>query len=87
MAIKEMDEKLEENMIKTFELNEKETKTAEKWQENHKQKCKKRTMDSFTGLKYITVSYEFFPTGIGDKVLIKCNCCNKQKDITDYNCW
>lgn len=33
------------------------------------------------------ISYIFTPTSIGTGVSIKCELCDTEKNITDYDCW
>lgn len=73
--------------MRTFYLSEKEQNLADEWYEIHSKKCLKPSTDTLTGLKYITVSYEFFPTGIGEVAVIKCQNCKSEKNITDYDSW
>lgn len=45
-------------------------------------KCKKKTKG-----KDVNLSYHFYPTGIGNKIVIKSETLGIEKDITDYNSW
>lgn len=62
--------------IKSFDLNESESKMAVAFVEKH------HGMGHGSTYRYI-----FTPTGIGDKVVIKCVRCKKKKDISDYDSW
>lgn len=61
-------------MFNKFELTKYEQQQAEQFIKKHKQ-CH--------GL----FSYVFTPGGIGVGVTIKCCHCEKEENITDYNCW
>lgn len=73
--------------MKTFTLSEKEEQSAKEWYEVHRKKCIKAKFDSLNKRKEISVSYEFFPTGLGEVSIIKCQHCKKEKNITDYDSW
>jgi hypothetical protein len=59
-----------------YELNEVETKRANTFQNKH---YRKHSADR----RAIT----FFPTGIGNKIVIECLICCEKSDITDYESW
>lgn len=63
-----------------FTLNNIEKEAAEKFIKKHK-KCH---IPTTIGGQF---SYIFTPTGVGVGVSIKCNCCEKEENITDYGCW
>jgi hypothetical protein len=42
-------------------------------------KCKKIFKKNF--------SINYFNNGIGTQIIIKCNNCNKSKDVSDYDNW
>lgn len=58
-----------------YTLTEIEQKKAEKFNKKHYKKCN-------SGMSVI-----FTETGIGLKVEVRCNICNKIKDISDYGSW
>lgn len=64
-----------------FELNEVEKKRAEKFIKKH---LHPETNHGAIGGH---ISYTFIPTGIGNAVTIKCGDCDKEENITDYDCW
>jgi hypothetical protein len=60
----------------TYSLNDIESKAFKKFYKKHSKTCKN--------------SYElvtFTATGIGYVITVKCPRCEKEKDVTDYNCW
>ena len=63
-----------------FKLNEAEQKAYEEFISKHKD-CK---FSSTIGGK---ISITFTPTGLGDIIVVKCNECGKEKDITDISNW
>ena len=65
-----------------FELNEKEKELAKKFERQHLD-CAKEHPSTIGG----AISYCFTRTGIGVSIIMKCNICNKIKDITDYDNW
>jgi hypothetical protein len=65
-----------------FELNEREKESAEIFEKKHLN-CAKKHPSTIGG----AVTYCFTPTGVGLSISIKCNVCNKEKDITDYESW
>jgi hypothetical protein len=60
-----------------FSMSEKENEKSKKWIEKHSRKCK---------LEYPLITYKFTPTGIGDVIIIQCQC-GKEKDVTDVSNW
>ena len=58
-----------------IEVTEIEYNKAEKFRNKHWKKCKSGIL------------YKIYPSAIGTGLYIKCNKCNKQKDITDYSVW
>ena len=63
-----------------FKLNETEVKEYTAFVDKHKS-CK---CSATTGGK---ISIIFTPTGLGDVIVVKCNKCGKEKDITDISNW
>jgi hypothetical protein len=63
--------------MKTFELNEKEMETLQKW--INMKDIKNAIKDGNC------ISYTFIPTGIGIKIVVKCG--SFEKDISDYESW
>lgn len=64
-----------------FRLSSEEEKQLDEFKKKHRHK---NGNISYAGGD-ITIS--FTPTGIGDVVICRCNICNKEKNITDYDCW
>lgn len=64
-----------------FELSESQKKKLEDWFVKHKKKCKIFT--GTTGGKY---NYCFRPVGIGNIVVVKCDC-GKEIDLTEEDKW
>lgn len=58
------------------------TKIEEENRDKFYEKCKRKTKD-----KDVHLSYHFYPTGIGDKIIIKSETLGIEKDITDYSQW
>jgi len=58
------------------------TKIEEENRDKFYEKCKQKTKD-----KDVHLSYHFYPTGIGDKIIIKSETLGVEKDITDYSTW
>lgn len=63
-----------------FELNEVEESNFEKFRKAHKNCIATDAM----GMKY---TFTFIPGGIGTVVIVKCNICKCETDITDIDCW
>ena len=71
--------------MRKFELNEIETKAAEKFKAAHYFVCYKKKESDCTcdgGFEYI-----FSPNEIGTGISIRCSKCRQEGDITDYDCW
>ena len=64
----------------TFTLNETEAQEYHDFCNKHKS-CE---FSSTTGGK---ISITFTPSGLGDVIVVKCNKCGKEKDITDISNW
>lgn len=64
-----------------FKLNEKETKLAKKFMQEH------RHPDIYKGAIGGHLKYIFTPTSIGDACTIKCTICGTEENITDYKSW
>lgn len=63
-----------------FFLTETEESNLEKFYENH---CN-CPFTSAVGGKY---TFTITPTGFGPCISIKCNCCDKEVEITDLESW
>lgn len=74
--------------IKTFELNEVESKRASEFMEkhNHFEEFIKAGKMGFSTLG-MQFTYTITPGGLGQLVSIKCNHCGESEDITDSNNW
>lgn len=59
----------------SFHMNQKESLAAIKFAKKHVHTNKQN------------IKYEFTPTGVGNHILIVCNICTKEKDISDYGSW
>lgn len=70
-----------------FELSDKQTEQWVKFQDKHKNCCKKKTGREFASPSGGGYSIIFTPTGIGDIVHFKCHFCGKEEDATDYDTW
>lgn len=64
----------------SFSLNKTETEEYKKFVEKHKS-CK------FSATIGGKISVLFTPTGLGDIIVVKCNSCGKEKEITDVSNW
>jgi len=64
-----------------FKLNEKENELAEKFMQEH------RHPEVYKGTIGGHISFTFIPTSVADNVSIRCNICNKEENITDYDTW
>ena len=64
-----------------YELSEKERILAEKFIKWHK-RCRPKNEKH-----YAFPIYKIIPNGIGNEIYIKCPYCQKEKDITDIDCW
>lgn len=71
-----------------FELTEEETKRAKDFinEHDHSEEFKKEGKFAFTAMGQ-QFSYEIIPGGLGNVVIIKCNHCGEERDITDYENW
>ncbi len=69
-------------MDKIFRLNNIESKRYFKFIDNHKL-CRVNTPTTIGG--YTT--HSFTPTGLGMVKTVKCNVCNEEEDLTDYDSW
>lgn len=61
-----------------FELNEVEIARKDKFYK----KCKKKLKG-----EDVRLSYHFYPTGVGNKLIVKSEILGIEKDITDYTSW
>ena len=64
-----------------FKLNEKENELAEKFLQEH------RHPEVYKGTIGGHIDFIFTPTSIGDTICVKCNICDKEENITDYDTW
>ena len=64
----------------TFALQNKEEKAFLKFQKEHI-KCKYQ--DAIGGKFAVT----FILTGVGGVIVVKCQSCNKEENITDFDAW
>ena len=64
-----------------FELSEKETELASKFEEEH------RHPDVGKGAIGGHINYIFTPTSIGVGISMHCNICGVEENITDYDNW
>ena len=62
-------------------LNEKENELAEKFLQEH------RHPEVYKGTIGGHIDFIFTPTSIGDAICVKCNICDKEENITDYDTW
>ena len=69
-------------MLTEFKLSPKEIEKAEAFEKEHLE-CAKKHPTTIGG----SISYEFTPTSVGTAVIIKCNLCDEQENITDYDIW
>ena len=71
-----------------FKLDEVESECARKFIEKHDHKAdfKKENKLGFSTLGQ-QFTYKITPGGLGLLVSIKCNCCGKEKDITNIKNW
>ena len=63
-----------------FKLNTDEKREYLKFYQDHKD-CK---FSSTTGGK---ITFIITPTSLGNCIIVRCNVCGKEKDITDINNW
>jgi hypothetical protein len=61
-----------------FELSQKEIEARDKFYKYCKRRCQG---------KDVRLSYHFFPTGIGDTLIIKSETLGIEKNITDMDSW
>lgn len=69
-------------MITEFKLSENEIKDAEAFEEKHRE-CASKCRTTIGG----HITFRFTPTSIGNGVMIQCNLCGEEKNITDYSLW
>ena len=70
--------------MKRFEISDKQEEKIKEFKEKHKE-CSK-TLPMATDGKY-PFTYMFIPGGIGTIAKIKCNVCDEELNITDYDNW
>jgi len=70
--------------MKIFKLNDNEKENAKAFVNEHSE-CVKKMPVATDGVYAFT--YSFTPGGIGVIAKIKCNCCGKELNITDYKNW
>ena len=68
-------------MTMKFELNEKESKLAEKFLQEH------RHPEVYKGAIGGHINFIFTPTSISDACTIHCTICGAKENITDYSHW
>lgn len=61
-----------------FELSQVEKERADKFYKKYKKKLKGED---------VRISYHFYPSGIGNTVIIKSETLGLEEDITDLNNW
>lgn len=64
--------------MKEFKLTAVEEERANKFY----QKCKKKSKG-----KDVHLSYHFYPTGIGDTIVVRSEGLGLEKDVTDVDSW
>ena len=64
-----------------FRLDPIEQGRLERFREHHKETC---PGISTIGGKF---TYVFTPTGIGTAIVVRCNACGKEEDITNIDAW
>ena len=71
-----------------FELDEVESQRAADFitQHNHQKELKREGKLAFTTLG-MQFSYIITPGGLGNDVIIKCNYCGVEKNITNVDSW
>lgn len=69
-------------MITEFKLSENEIKDSEAFEEKHLECARKHP----TTIGW-HITYCFTPSSIGTVVMIRCNLCGEEKNITDYDLW
>ena len=67
--------------MKKFELTDKEIEAAKQFEEEH---CHKGINKGVIGGH---IDYIFTPNSIYRGLVMKCNICREEKNITDYNVW
>lgn len=67
--------------LMTFRLDLIEQGRLEAFKEKHAESCPGITT---IGGKF---TYIFTPTGIGTAIIVRCNACGEEKDITDVDSW
>lgn len=72
-----------ENKELTFKISGTELDKINEFKEKHKESCVCK--QNLTLGEYW--SYSFIPTGLGDVVLIKCNLCGEEENVTDVDSW
>lgn len=65
----------------TFRLNLIELARLKAFKDKHAESC---PGISTIGGKF---TYIFTPTGIGTAIVVRCNACGEEEDITDINSW
>lgn len=69
----------------TFEITGVELDNVEQFKKKHRESCVNNKDNNLTAGEYW--SYTFIPGGIGSTVIVKCNLCGAEQDVTDYDCW
>lgn len=68
--------------IHTFTLSKKEAYLAQEFVKEHMNCCRENPTAIGGSIDYI-----FTPTSIADGISIRCNLCDEEKNITDYDLW
>ena len=67
----------------TFNISGVELDKVNEFKKKHCKSCTSK--QNLTAGEYW--SYKFIPSGIGTTVIVKCNLCGEEEDITNYDCW
>jgi uncharacterized protein CbrC (UPF0167 family) len=67
-------------VLQKFSLSDVEQDRLLEWVSGHQSVCSAPS-------KKPRLSYEFTPTGLGTKVIVKCLHCGVRHEVTDYGCW
>jgi len=67
---------------KAFLMYPDQIKKFKKWDKKH-EKCAKEDTTAIGG----RLTYRFTPTGLGDILVVKCNQCGEELDLTESDKW
>jgi hypothetical protein len=70
-----------------MKLEGKEAEEARIFQIEHQNCCREKLGKDFFSTTGGGFSYIVTPTGLGDIIVIRCNSCKAEKDITDTENW